>query len=485
MTNVVQPEGRKLKLWEALALSLGLVGPTLAMSGNAQGLIDSVGAALPLVFVFGLVGVALIAYGFIRLTAYYNHTGSAYALVGITVGPRAGFFSGFALFGTYLFFSIATLGALGAFTNAFLAALQPGVAHPFQLPWIVIALIGSAFAWLLNNRDGRTVARVLMAIEGLGIVLMLVLAAVIIAHGGAHPGVPHASFFSLKGVGLQAVMGGVVAAFLSWAGFEACATLGEETDNPRRNIPLALLGSIILTGILFVVMMYVQMLGFGTDKAGLDAFKGSANSLGDLGEKYLGTVFGLVMLFTALMSAFACHLSASATSSRLLYALARDGFGHSGFAQLHPRSNQPRNALALVLAVSAIVNLVSWATNKPNMGTGNPAIDSYFYFAIIGSVCLMLTYLMVQVGVIRFILKGQAKIALWEMIFPILGIAVMVISLYYNILGQNSLLSPPFVAFAWCIVGLIIIVLAPGLARRIGQALTAEFTREIAAAKKG
>ncbi|UZI55139.1 hypothetical protein JMV73_00005 (plasmid) [Klebsiella pneumoniae] len=45
---------RSLKLWEALALSLGMVGPTLAMSGNAQGLIDSVGKALPIVFVLGL-----------------------------------------------------------------------------------------------------------------------------------------------------------------------------------------------------------------------------------------------------------------------------------------------------------------------------------------------------------------------------------------------------------------------------------------------
>ncbi|KMI24654.1 hypothetical protein SM87_05643 [Klebsiella pneumoniae] len=74
---------RSLKLWEALALSLGMVGPTLAMSGNAQGLIDSVGKALPIVFVLGLIGVALIAYGFIRLTRFYNHAGSAYGLVGL------------------------------------------------------------------------------------------------------------------------------------------------------------------------------------------------------------------------------------------------------------------------------------------------------------------------------------------------------------------------------------------------------------------
>ena len=73
------------------------------MSGNAQGLIDSVGKALPIVFVLGLIGVALIAYGFIRLTRFYNHAGSAYGLVGKTVGPRAGFLFRFCHYGNVSF----------------------------------------------------------------------------------------------------------------------------------------------------------------------------------------------------------------------------------------------------------------------------------------------------------------------------------------------------------------------------------------------
>ena len=81
---------RKLRLWEALALSLGLMGPTLAMAGNGQGIIGTVGKAVPLVFLLGFIGVALVAYGFIRLTQRYNHAGSAYALVGATLGRGPG-----------------------------------------------------------------------------------------------------------------------------------------------------------------------------------------------------------------------------------------------------------------------------------------------------------------------------------------------------------------------------------------------------------
>ncbi|WP_313685987.1 APC family permease [Pantoea sp.] len=464
---------RNLKLWEALALSLGMVGPTLAMSGNAQGLIDSVGKALPIVFVLGLVGIALIAYGFIRLTRFYNHAGSAYGLVGKTIGPRAGFFSGFAIMGTYLFFSIATLAALGAFTNAFLQALFP--ASHIEIPWIVTAAVGVIFSWILNSRDGQTVARVLMVIEGVGIVLMLVLAAVIIIHQPATTE-QHASLFSLNGVSFQAVMAAVVAAFLSWAGFEACATLGEETENPQRNIPLALLGSIVLTGILFVGMMYVQTLGFGTSESGLNAFKNSANSLGTLSQTYVGTVFSLCMLFTAMMSAFAANLSAAATSSRLLFALARDGFGHSCFAEVSSKTHQPRNALTLVLVVSLLVDVAAWLTGKPSMGTGNSAIDAYFYFAVIGSVCLMITYLMIELGVINFITRMGQNIPKWELLLPVLGIVIMVVSLYYNVVGQEDLFSPALVAFYWCIAGLIIIISAPRLVRNIGLSLSEEFS---------
>ena len=76
----------------------------------------------------------------------------------------------------------------------------------------------------------------------------------------------------------------MVAAFLSWAGFEACASMGEETDNPGRNIPRALAGTLILTGVLFVVVMFAQVVGFGTDQAGLDAFQEFGKHVGRLGQ---------------------------------------------------------------------------------------------------------------------------------------------------------------------------------------------------------
>ncbi len=228
-----------------------------------------VGKAVPLVFVIGLVGVSLVGYSFVRLTRYLNHAGSAYALVGATVGPRAGFFSGFAMLGAYVGFCIGTLALTGAFANSLLAEMQHGAAQPYQLPWLVPVVIATALSFVLTGRDARVLAKILLAIEGVGIIAMVVLAVVIIVRGGAQPTGVDFSTFSASGVSGAAVMGGVVAAFLCWAGFEACASMGEETADPQRNIPRALIGTLVLTGVLFVVVMFAQTIGFGTDKAGL------------------------------------------------------------------------------------------------------------------------------------------------------------------------------------------------------------------------
>ena len=76
--------------------------------------------------------------------------------------------------------------------------------------------------------------------------VMVVLAAVIFVRGGAEPNGVDLSSFSPSGVSGAAVLGGVVAAFLCWAGFEACTSMGEETADPQLNIPRAITGTCAL-----------------------------------------------------------------------------------------------------------------------------------------------------------------------------------------------------------------------------------------------
>src|SRR5215212_1922309 len=81
---------RELRFWEAIALSIGIMAPGAAMALNGTLPASLVERAVPLAFVFASVSVLLVSYAFIRLTGYFNHAGSVYALSGVTLGPRAG-----------------------------------------------------------------------------------------------------------------------------------------------------------------------------------------------------------------------------------------------------------------------------------------------------------------------------------------------------------------------------------------------------------
>ena len=81
------------------------MAPTAAMALNGTAVAGLIGRAVPLAFLIATIGVLFVSYGFVRLTRHFNSAGSVFALAGATLGPRAGFFAGFALMGTYTLFT--------------------------------------------------------------------------------------------------------------------------------------------------------------------------------------------------------------------------------------------------------------------------------------------------------------------------------------------------------------------------------------------
>ena len=113
------------------------------------------------------------------------------------------------------------------------------------------------------------------------------------------------------GTSFSALFLGVVFGFLSFAGFEAASTLGEEANRPTRDIPRAILGTAIFGGVYFVIVTAVEMMGFGTGKAGVKAFTNSPSLLGDLGSSYVGHWVGDVITLGTTVSAFGCCLAST------------------------------------------------------------------------------------------------------------------------------------------------------------------------------
>src|SRR6202044_142012 len=113
---------RSLSVWQAVGLSLALMAPSMAANINPQGAIGA-GRAVPLAFLIAAIGVLFVAYTFARLCQYYQHSGSVYAFVGATLGPRAGVVAGWGLAGTYVFYAVTTAGAAGIFAAPLLRPL--------------------------------------------------------------------------------------------------------------------------------------------------------------------------------------------------------------------------------------------------------------------------------------------------------------------------------------------------------------------------
>src|SRR5437016_637102 len=279
---------RELRFWEAIAVSIGIMAPTAAMALNGVAPAGLVGRAVPLAFLFAAIAIGLISYSFVRLTSFFNHAGSTYALAGATLGARAGFFAGWALLATYSCFIAANIAEIGLFGGAFLS----GAGIWSNPEWIVISLVAAALVWLLAYGDVKVATRALLSFEGISVTLIVILVAVIFVRviGGSAPngqGFTLQPFVPANGTAIGAIAFASVFGLLSFGGFEGAAALGEETNNPRRNIPLAIAVAVAFCGVFYTVVMLAQSLGFGIGASGVKAFSTSGAPLGDLAKQYL------------------------------------------------------------------------------------------------------------------------------------------------------------------------------------------------------
>jgi amino acid transporter len=477
---------RSLSVWQAVGLSVALMAPSMAANINPQGTAGTVGRAVPLAFLLAAVGVLLVAYGFVRLCQYFHHAGSVYAFVGATLGPRAGLVSGFGLLGTYCFYGVVTSSATGIFGTAFLQEVGIWPDPPSWAPFLIVAvaLLGALALTIVPAKRGTSV---LLSVEGATVALILVISAIVLVRllSGNVPAdapSPDAGFtwdvFTVApGTELSAVFLGVVFGFLSFAGFEAAATLGEEARNPRKDIPRAILGTAVFGGVYFVVVTAIEMMGFGTDDAGVAAFASSPSLLGDLGSSYIAGWVGDLITLGAAISAFGCCLACVVGASRLTYAFARDtrrDTARAGGLAATTAAGTPAVAAVLVTAVMALVQLVCAVFFDAE------AFDTFLWSGTIGTLILLVAYLLTTIGAIRlvFVQRRMPAVPMWQVVVPLLALVVLGYTVYRNVAPYPSYDDGPafwfpIVAGAWLLVGLVAVVVAPAMAQRAGAALTA------------
>ncbi len=466
---------RSLSVWAAVGLSVALMAPSMAANINPQGSATYAGRAVPLTFLIAAIGVLLVAYSFVRLCQYFHHAGSVYAFVGATLGPRAGVVAGWGLLGTYTFYAVVTSAATGIFGTAFLQAVGIWPNPPTWAPFLLLAVALLA-ALALAVMPARRGTHVLLSVEGTTVALILIVTVVVLVRllSGNAPGHEHFTwsvFSPSPGTHSSDLFLGVVFGFLSFAGFEAAATLGEEANRPTRDIPRAILGTAIFGGIYFVVVTAVEVMGFGTGPAGVKAFTSSPSLLGDLGSSYVGHWVGDVITLGTTISGFGCCLACVVGAARLLYALTRDTAGPRGLGRSSSRWGTPVGATVVIVAMAAVIVIIETAVSAHA-----DAFNSFLWSGTIGTLILLVVYVLASLGCIMLVfVRRKLPVPMWQVIVPIAGLLVLGYTLYRNVIPYPTGAAGwfPVVSAIWLVVAVIAVVVAAGTARRVGAALQA------------
>jgi amino acid transporter len=457
---------RSVGLVGAIGVAVAGMAPTMAMNLNPQQLAEHVGSAVPVVFVLATIGITLIAWCFARLSSLYPNAGAAYRFAGETIGARTGFVAGWSLAGTYLAFGGVFVGAVTIFSSSVLASTGLWASPSAD----VIAVAATALLIVLALAPVRRVTIILLVIELASVVAMVALSLDVVGSVDfGRLGVGAADLlWPADGVSGTQVALALSFALLSFAGFEQVTTLGEDALNPRREIPIALLGTAIIGGILYTLVTAAQIIGIFDMTGGMQAFEESEGLLQTLGNHYVSTAVGTTFEVFAMCSAFAGGLVVVVSTSRIVYAIARDLTPDGRFAQLSKTGDAPR----LALIACSLAGLVEYIVLRVAFDAS--VQDVFFWAGTTGALLILIPYLLMCVGAgFSFWRVGGSRRL--EVVVPVLACALILYTLRASLfpLGEGAYAVIPFVVAGWVVIAVAIVVIRPGIVERIRTGLLA------------
>ena len=236
--------------------------------------------------------------------------------------------------------------------------------------------------------------------------------------------------------------------FLSFAGFEEVATLGEEVRRPVITIPRVLFGTVIGGGLVYTLVTTAEVLGFGTDPVGMAHFAASDSLLGDLAARYFGPWPGDLLDLLATCSALGCGLAAVLAASRVLFAMMRVLAPSSSLARLSSAGGTPLWASLWVIAAAFIVyvmmRLIFHATGS----------TPFFWASTLGALGLLVAYLLVVLSAAISLIRSPDGEGLWKIVIPCMAAVSIAYTFWVNVYpvqpGAYGVI--PWVVLVWCLL---------------------------------
>lgn len=346
---------RSMGAFSSFAVAFSLISVFTGVFANFGHGLRQVGGALVWSWAIVLVGQMLVALVLAELSTRFPLSGYGYQWTSRLVNPHFGFFVGWLLILQFLTGFPGVCATLATQAGTWLGGRWADPSGVVALTLGNIAII--ALVHLFGIRLASHVNNVGVWTELLGVAIVSLVLMGIALTRDASPAVLFKSTSAATGqpAGLGAWALSLLVGAWCLTGFEAAADLAEETRQPRRVVPRAILLSLLSSGLAGFLLLSGVMLAIPD----LAAAQKADNPLLHTLKATFGSAGMTSVLAVVGVSVFACGLASMAATSRLLFAMARDRMlpGSRWLAFVAEGHRAPRNAILFIWAVSSAVVL--------------------------------------------------------------------------------------------------------------------------------
>lgn len=455
---------KKLSLIDVLAQSVGFMGPVfsaafiipliIGVNAAARG----AGTSAPLAVLLAAIGVFALGWIVAQYAKRIHAAGSLYDYVSNGLGRTVGAATGWLYYAGTIILTIGLGVLIGGYIHDnlwpgwFNGDLAPG---PIWM-WDVILTIG-LFAVLYFGVQIST--RVQLTLALISVIVVLIFFVTVIIDLGSANDLGKAFDPTPSPGGFSGILFGVLYGVLIFVGFETAANLAEETAEPKKSIPRAVLGAVVIVSIFYLIAAYAEVAGFGFDLSVITSPEVAGAPLFALGApgSPSGSEFWLkVLLLVVFFDMLAVYVGAAVASTRGTFAMARDRRLPGALASVSKRYGTPTGAIVLLIALQIVLIIV--AEGNDTLLVLAPGLPHYFsvfvWCSTFGGFALLVVYFLMSLGATRGLRDDPKKVELWCSV--ILGVAITAAAIFGSFYKVTSpTLIAPWAAVIWFVLGLI------------------------------
>ena len=437
---------------DVTASTVANIGPGIDFYFGFGVVAVTAGIGAPLTILAAALAVFLLAMGVAEFSRTEPSSGSFIEFVESGLGPVAGVATAVLVAVGY------TIAMAGVFTmsGGFIAITLAhyGVA---DVAWGPLTVVITLAALALMVRGIRLSTSAVAGAVVLQVAIMVVACALILVdHRGDLTGAPF--HWSAVTGGLRGLSAGFPLALYMFIGWENGPALAEECREPRTTVPRALMASIAIATVLFLLFAYATVTGFGYDVSSIGR---SSIPFLTVADRALGP-FAVVAWLAGIVSVLATLVSGSNSQSRMLYDAGRTGKLPRWLGEVRPSSQTPARALTAFVVVALGVIAVWALVHAVGVGTGSmDPVGLYAECSTLGTIVILFVYVLTMASLPVYAWRRHRDrfSVVRHVVLPLLGTAALAVPFVTLCTpGQPS----PYDAFPFVALGVVVAAFVAG-----------------------